>query len=163
MGTSSSPAELIGKLSKAAADISDTRGPLTVTAIAVKADFTSSLRDAGVQGTTKVSRAVKARYDISGDTALVRYTGPAHLLNNPTRPHSIVSRKNRGTRKGRGSRTSGAGAQGAVTVNGSPKAFANHPGTKGLRFYERARNRAAQTAPRVYRTEGLVQPLRRIF
>ena len=163
MGVSRSPEELARKFSAAAAAVGDTKRPLTVAAQAVKGDFTDALRAAGVRGTTKVSRAVKSRYDIKGDTALVRYTGPAHLLNNPTRPHSIVSRKNRGTRRGRGSRTSGVGARGAILVNGSPKAFAMHPGTKGLHFYERARNMAVQTAPRVYRTEGLLGPLRKVF
>lgn len=163
MGVSRSPEEMARKLAAAAAAIGDTRPPLTATAQAVKGDFVTSLRQSGVRGTTKVSKAVKSRYDIKGDTALVRYTGPAHLLNNPTRAHSLVSRKNRGTRRGRGSRTSGAGAKGAILVNGSPKAFAMHPGTKGLHFYERARNQAAKTAPSVYRREGVLEPMRRIF
>jgi hypothetical protein len=163
MGVSRSPAELAGKLASAASAIGDTKIPLTATAQAVKGDFVSSLRDVGVHGTTKVSKAVKARYDIKGDTALVKYTGPAHLLDRPTRAHSLVSRKNRGTRRGRGSRTSGVGARGAILVNGSPKAFAMHPGTKGLHFFARARNKAEQTAPRVYQREGVLEPLRRIF
>lgn len=166
MGVSRTPAELAAKLGLAAQAIGDNHLALERTAQATKKIFLASLRQSGVKGTTPISKKVKARYDILGArqaTALVRYTGPAHLLNNPTKAHSIVSRKNRRSRKWRGSRDSGVGLKGAVLVNGQPYAHADHPGTKGKHFFERAVPVASRVAPKVYERTGFTEPLRRIF
>lgn len=166
MGVSRSPEQLARKLAHAASAIGDNKVAVERTALAVKGVFLDSLRASGVSGSTKISRKVKARYDVKGTrnpTALVRYTGPAHLLNNPTKPHSVVSRRNRRSRKWRGSRDSGVGLKGAVLVNGQPKAYAAHPGTRGLHFFQRAKPIAAVVAPKVYERVGFTEPLRRIF
>ena len=166
MGTSSSPDQLAKKFISAAEAINSNKPAMEKAAQATKAVFLTSLRQAGVQGTTPVSKRVKARYDIKGSqnvTALVRYTGPAHLLNNPTRGHGIVSRKSGGSRRTRSRRESGVGTRGAILVDGRPKAYARHPGTSGLGFFQRAKPVAAKVAPHEYRKAGVTEPMRRIF
>jgi hypothetical protein len=97
---------------------------------------------------------VGARYDIKGTdnvTALVRATGPLHLLDNPTAPHRISAR----VAKGR-SRASRAAFYNAIFGGGSgygtakplrtpygPRYSVQHPGTKGKRTFWRAIDRAA--------------------
>ncbi len=163
MGVSNSPRELAGKLDKLARDMADTRVPLEATALHVKGLFQASAGAAGVLG-KKVAgkrKAIGARYDLKGSgqtaSATVTYTGPAHLVNNPTRPHRIEPRRPRGvrTRRRRGSS--------ALTINGSVRAWANHPGTRGKGFFQVARAAAERTAPRVYAQKGLTEPLRRNF
>lgn len=166
MGTSRSAAELVGKLHSVGEALTDNSIAMNKTALAVKQVFATARTSAGVNGTTRISRAVKERYDVKGTrnaVALVKYTGPAHLINNPTKAHSIVSRKNRGSRKSRSARADGVGTKGAVLVGGEPRAFARHPGTRGKHFFERARVTASRVAPEVYAREGIREPLRRIF
>jgi hypothetical protein len=166
MGTSNSSAELAKKFISAGEALSSNRPAIEKSAQVTKAVFLTSLRQAGVKGTTPVSKKVKARYDIKGTqhaSALVRYTGPAHLLNNPSRAHSIVSKKTGRSRRFRSTRESGVGTRGAILVNGNPKAYARHPGTRGLGFFQRAKPVAAKVAPAEYRKAGVTEPLRRIF
>ena len=166
MGTSNSAAELTKKIMSVSEAIVSNKPAIERAAFASKQVFEASLRQSGVQGSTPISRKVRARYDVKGTqnaTAIVRYTGPAHLLNNPTRPHSIVSRKNRGSRASRSARQSGVGTRGAIIVNGQPRAIARHPGTRGLGFFQRAKPIAAKVAPLEYRKAGLQEPLRRAF
>lgn len=200
MGTSTSAAQLAGKLDRYARDMADTRVPLDATALHVKRLFEGSAASAGVLGRTPAGKRKKigARYDHVRDApgrgqVVVAYTGPAHLLNNPTRPHFIGARR-LGSRR-RLSRISGrvgataafggsnAGAFGsllgatrttrsgavrstgaaALTIGANLRAYAFHPGTRGKGFFQRARTAAEATAPRVYARKGLTEPLRRNF
>ena len=146
MGVSSSPAELAMKISKFGSALGDTRKPLTVTAFAGKRIFAASAAGAGA------SRLARARYDIHANTAVIRYAGAkAHLVNNPTKPHRIEPR----SRRGRGRR--------GLTIDGNVRAFANHPGTSGKRFFEAARTIAVKELPKVYMRAAVTEPLRRIF
>lgn len=166
MGTSKTPDQLVKKLNDAGKALTSNRPAVEATCLAVKGVFTAALTTAGVRGSTAISKRVKARYDVRGETnatGLVRYTGPAHLLNNPTKPHGIVSKKNRGSRKSRSERSDGVGMTGAVLVNGEPRAYAQHPGTAGLHFYERAKPVAVELAPKVYAKAGIAIPLKRVF
>ena len=166
MGTSNSSAQLTKKILSVSEALGSNRPAMERTALATKVVFVQALSQAGVKGTTPVSRKVKARYDVKGTqsaTALVRYTGPAHLLNNPSRPHSIVSKKTGRSRRFRSTRESGVGTRGAILVNGNPKAYALHPGTRGLGFFQRAKTVATKVAPLEYRRAGIQEPLRRIF
>ena len=178
MGTSKSAYELSFKLASAAQMIADDNIAIDRTAMAVKTVFLQTLREAGVSGSTKVSRGIKVRYDKKDRQgrpgAFVRYTGAAHLLNNPTgkystsrrsvrQPYGIVSKKNRGTRAARSSRESGVGTRGAILVNGQPKAYARHPGTKGLHFFEKAVPIARRIAPLTYHKAGPQAAMRKVF
>lgn len=161
MGVSTSPAQLAGKLDRFARDLNDTRIPLTAAALAAKNVFLAT--GAGTVGRKPQGKRklIGVRFDIKGQgptaTAVVFYTGPAHLLLNPTRPHRIEPRRPRG------SRTRRRGRQ-ALTINGDVRASANHPGTAGKDpGARRAKAAAAAVVPRVYAKAGLTQPLRRAF
>jgi hypothetical protein len=166
MGKSSSPDQLAKKLMATADALGSNKAAIERTAFVTKTVFQTALRNEGVTGTTPVSRRVKARYDVKGTqnaSAIVRYTGPAHILNNPTRSHGIVSRKSGGSRRSRSRRESGVGTRGAILVNGQPKAYARHPGTRGLGFFQRAKATSVKVVPHEYRKAGIQEPLRRIF
>ena len=178
MGTSKNAYALSFKLASAAEMLSSDQVAIDAAAMAVKTVFQQTLREAGVTGTTKVSRGIKVRYDKKDRAgrpgAFVRYTGAAHLLNNPTgkysssprsvrQPYGIISRKNRGTRADRSSRESGVGTRGAILVNGQPKAYARHPGTRGMGFYEKAVPIAEKVAPIAYHKAGPKAVMRTVF
>jgi len=152
MGVSSSPAELARKLNGFAKDIGDTRIPLNAAALAAKEAFVAA--EPGVVGHRVARGMVNVRYDILGDTAVVKFTGPAHLALNPTKGHPIRPRS--GRRRG--------GRRQALTINGDVRAWANHPGTSGKDpGARRAKAAAAIAAPRAYARAGLTEPLRRNF
>jgi hypothetical protein len=72
---------------------------------------------------------VGARYDLRGDTADIKATGPVPLLANPIRPHRIP-RANRRRR-------------GVIVIPGvGVRASANHPGTRGKDSWNKGRERA---------------------
>lgn len=163
MGVSTSPAQFSAKLDRLTRDLKDPRVPLNATALHVKRLFEASAASAGVLG-AKVAgkrKAIGVRYDLKGEgqtaSAVVFYTGPAHLVNNPTQGHPIFPRRARGRRT---RRRSGASV---LVINGSVRAWANHPGTSGKRFFQKAKVVAEATAPRVYGEKQLTEPLRRIF
>jgi hypothetical protein len=138
---------MAGKLNRLAREVSDTKRPLFVTALAGKQIFAGTAAAAGA------SRLARARFDIAGDKAIIRYAGAkAHLVNNPTKPHRIEPRSRR-----RG------GARRALTFNGVVRAWAEHKGTTGKRFFEAAREISTRELPRVYHRAGVTEPLKRIF
>jgi hypothetical protein len=162
MGTSSSPAELAGKLAGLAKDMADTRRPLNAAALAAKGVFIASAAGAVGRRPQGKRKVIGARYDIKGNgphaTAVVYYTGAAHLLLNPTRPHRIEPRRPRGsrTRRRRGAT--------ALTIGANVRAWANHPGTAGKDpGARRAKAAAAKVVPKVFARAGLIEPLRRNF
>jgi hypothetical protein len=147
MGVSSSPSQLAGKLDRLARDVKDTRRPLTAAALAAKQAFIAA--EPGVVGHRVARGKVGVRYNIRGDTAVVRFTGPAHLALNPTSPHRIAPRR-RGRR--------------ALTINDGFAANADHPGTHGKDpGGRRAKAAAAKVAPKAYQRVGVTEPLARIF
>lgn len=157
MGVSSSPQELAGKLNRFAKDVGNVKVPLNATALHVKGLMQSSAAGAGALGARPGRRRrIGVRYNIKGAgphmVAVVSYEGPAHLINNPNRPHRIEPR---GQRRGRGAM--------ALVINGNVRAWANHPGTRGKRFFEAAKAAAERTAPRVFARKGLTEPLHRNF
>lgn len=150
MGTSRSGSDLAGKLNRFAREVADTRRPLVASAMAAKQAFIATTP---VVGHRVARRKIGVRYDLRGDTAIVRFTGPAHLALNPTRAHRIEPR---GRTRRRGRR--------ALTIGGNVRAWANHPGTSGKDpGARRAKAAAAKVAPRAYQKAGVTDPLRRIF
>jgi len=147
MGTSHSGAQLAAKLDKLGRDLRDVKRPLNATALEGKRIFQAAAAGAGA------SRLARARYDIRGNQAVIRYAGAkAHLVNNPTKAHRIEPRTRRGRRGRR-----------ALTIGSEVRAYANHPGTRGKQFFQRARAVCEITLPRVYGREQLTEPLRRTF
>jgi len=116
---------------------------------------------------------VGARYDIQGvknPTALVRATGPLHLMDNPTRPHRITAK----VRKGRSRRSrsnfynaifgGGTGFAGATPLRTpyGPRFSVEHPGTRGKRTFWRGIDVARPLLPRKF-SEGYRQGLRKFW
>jgi hypothetical protein len=73
-----------------------------------------------LRGVGKKGARIGVRYDIDQKKALVRATGPFHLIENDTKAHRIP--KQRGAR---------ARTRYAVIPGVGVRAYANHPGTKG--------------------------------
>jgi hypothetical protein len=148
VGTSHTGAQMAAKLDKLAAELRDVDRPLNATALVGKRIFQAAAAGAGA------SRLVRARYDIRGNQAIIRYAGAkAHLVNNPTKAHRIEPRSRR--RRG--------GQRQALTIDGNLRAYANHRGTRGKQFFEKARAVCETALPRVYGREQVTEPLRRIF
>lgn len=83
-----------------------------------------------LRGVGRKGARVGVRYDVKGvgnPTALVRWFGPAHLVNNPTKAHTIAPR----------GRTRRRGNAMALNTPDGPRAKANHPGTRGKRFFQK--------------------------
>lgn len=101
------------------------RNMVLVAAQTVKTSVQSQLAAAGVEngklrGVGKKGAKVGVRYDILGDKALVRATGPFQLIERDTKAHRIP--------KVRGARA----RKRIVVIPGvGVRAWANHPGTKG--------------------------------
>lgn len=151
MGVSTTPAQLAGKFERLAKEIRDTRKPLTAAALAAKQAFIAA--EPGVVGHRVARGRVGVRYDVRGDSAIVKFTGPAHIALNPTAAHRIEPRRRR-----RG------GRRRALTINDGFAASADHPGTRGKDpGARRAKTAAAVVAPKAYQRVGVTEPLRRIF
>lgn len=116
---------------------------------------------------------VGARYDIQGarnPTALVRATGPLHLLDNPTKPHQITAKVKKG--RSRASRSAfynaifgGDGGFANTTPMRTPygpRYRVNHPGTKGKQTWKRAVDAASPAIPRLFAAQQRTE-LRRYF
>ena len=115
---------------------------------------------------------VGARYDMAkagthgrSASALVRATGPLHILDSPTRRHQVMA----SVKKGRSSKSKAGRAQREAFYNAifggeggfsgvKPLAFkgggfayrAQHPGTRGKRSFWTAVDRVAPSVPAIY-------------
>lgn len=167
MGTSRNPADMVRKI-RDLGTITERRTKQAVNegALAAKTIMLASAASKGLNPSDKLAgRRWNVRYDVKGTqnpTALVRYTGPFHLFDNPTAPHVITAKK-LGQRTSRRSRQSiastsgrsvfgGFGARGgakALTIGGNFRAYANHPGTSGARSFPAAKSIAQRRVPRV--------------
>jgi hypothetical protein len=168
VGTSRNPAEMVAKI-KSLGDATERRSKLAVSEGALAAK-TIMLASAAAKGLTPASRLAGRRWSVRFDiratgthpTALVRYTGPFHLFDNPTSPHVITAKRlgQRTSRRGRQQRaaTGGAGVFGgfgerggakALTIGGNLRAYANHPGTSGAHTFPAAKLIAQRRVPRV--------------
>lgn len=160
MGVSTTPEQLAAKLNRLAVEIKDTRKPLVAAATAAKLAFIAANPIVGSNVPRGSRGRINVRYDIRGNTAIVRYTGPAHLVLNPTRPHQILPRGLAGARRRRRRR----GGARALTIDGNLARRANHPGTSGKDpGAKRAKTLAAKAAPKAYNQVGVVHALRKVF
>ncbi|MCA1569785.1 MAG: hypothetical protein LC798_05570 [Chloroflexi bacterium] len=101
----------------------------------IEAKLPSSKR---LRGVGRKGARVGVRFDMRGDDAVVKATGPLHLLERDTKAHTIKPKR---APKGRGG--------GIVMPDGSVRRSARHPGTKGQHPFERGmeagRDKAART------------------
>lgn len=124
------PAQAARKFSRLAADIPTMRQKaLVASAQVMKQSAQGTLRIAAPRGQLNVGKRgarVGVRYDQpTPNTALVRMTGPAHLLESDTKPHRIPREK---VGRGRARRANSK----LISIPGvGVRAYANHPGTKG--------------------------------
>lgn len=150
MGTSHSVAEFTGKINRAGTNLKEVPRPaLNAAALAAKTVMVPTapkfLRGVGRKGAK-----IGVRYTLFGNNkAVVRWYGPAHLLNNPNRPHDIGPKRRGGKR--------------AVLVGGQPYAKVHHPGTRGKGFFQRSKPKAQRAASNAYSKtvrDAVAQPFR---
>lgn len=197
MGTSTSAAQLARKFDRMAQAVGDTRKPLEAAGKAGKVLFLASAGPVVGTVPTGKRKPIGARYDLGKRTSkghgevVVTYTGPAHLVNNPTREHFISARRQASrtrSRKlaagvgavtafggtaagmfgtlGKQSMSRGGALRGgarSLTIGGDHAAYAFHPGTKGKGFAQKAKAAVRQTSPQVYRRAALTSPLKEVF
>jgi hypothetical protein len=137
MGTSTNVGEFAGKIHRAGRSIQGAqRAGVAEAALVGKGIFLANM---GATRMSNVGRGARlgARFDIKGvqaPTAILYYTGPAHLLNNPTKAHEIAPRSSQRTAGGRRRR----GTAKALTAGSGVYAKVQHPGTAGKKFFERS-------------------------
>jgi hypothetical protein len=104
-------------------------------ALAAKTVF---IAEAASKGIMPTSRIAGGRWGVGFDVVgtrnpatLVKFRGPFHLVNNPTKPHEITPRQRRRRRGGPQKRALAGPGLG-------PVAAVTHPGTRGKRVFESA-------------------------
>lgn len=161
MGTSTSAAQLAGKLNRAGAALtSETTTSVAEAALAGKGIFLANLPARRMRNVGRSGARLGARYDLKPGTtagAFLYYTGPVHLLNNPTSAHRIEPRGRTRTKSGRAR----SGAK-AILPGGDPRAYANHPGTSGRNFFPKAVQETKQAAKRIV-SDGVGKAIRKAF
>lgn len=123
----STPAQFAAKTARMGGELRTLeRRAVQIAALAVKTSVTSQMVAAGVQngrlrGVGKKGAKIGVRFDLAGDKALVRATGPFQLIERDTKAHRIP--------KVRGAR---AKKKRVVVIPGvGVRAWASHPGTQG--------------------------------
>lgn len=148
------PQQFGRKMSRLAGDMRHTdRRVANAGALVVKTQVQQELRLAAPRGRLNVGkrgRRVGVRYDLLDHAARVKMTGPAQLLERPTKPHRIP----RDTRRGRRKKVfiPGVGVRSAV----------QHPGTHGK--YPWAKG-LTQARPKIGRAcaDEFFAPIRSVF
>lgn len=177
MGTSRSGKEVAGKFRAVADDMKAAQGPaLNAAALAAKNKMVAApgAPRGTVKGAGKKGSRVGVRYKIVGNVAYVRWFGPAHLVNNPTKPHFIGLKSARVQRRiggnliaalaaptgGKRLRKTKAATLRPLKIGGDFAMWAKHPGTRGKRFFQRSRPQAEKAAARAGLAK-LAEPLRK--
>lgn len=134
---SSVGAQMSRKLDRAASELARSkrtavRNAALVTTNAVRDEIRRVAPSGKLRGVGKNGTRVGARFDQpSEDTAIVRATGPLHLVERDTKAHEIRPKS-----KGRGAKRTQR--KGAIRLaDGSFVAVVQHPGTKGQRPFEK--------------------------
>lgn len=116
--------------------------------------MTAALGGNRLSGVGRNGAKVGVRYTVVGyqnPVGIIKYTGPVHLANSGTRPHEILPRSRQTTAKGNRRR----GSARALSPAGNPwaAASADHPGTPGKKFAERAEKIVLRQTPRIIQQE----------
>ena len=138
--------QLAAKFQKAGQDLE--RAPREGVFKASLAGKTIMLADAAAKGLSPSSRIARGRwgvgFDVKGSknpTAILKYRGQVHLVNNPTKAHEIRPRA-RGRR-----------AKRALATPHGVFAKVQHPGTRGKRFFESSKPKVEKAAAEVFERE----------
>lgn len=142
---SRSPQEFVGKLNKASNAVNGAHKPAVQAGANAARDVLA--RAPGAPHTV-AKKPVRVTARMFGNDAVVRFQGPAHLVNNPTQAHDIYPRKFVGTRgtgrkAQRGAKLLGlfgvdahARHGGVKLADGQVRSHVHHPGTHGKRFFQ---------------------------
>lgn len=174
MGTSRSPAEFVGKIHKVGqATDRHRKQAVTEAAFAAKKMMLATAAANGVSPGGKIARRPwGVSYSVRGGelpTAIVKFTGPFHLVNNDTLPHYIAAGGLGGSRTGRSERAfaasvtrfQGGSARGAFAGQRKSRgkrslkfgisnyAYVFHPGTKGKRIFQTVKPLVIHAVPEV--------------
>lgn len=180
MGTSTSARELAGKFATYERRFSDMRQALIPAAEVGKTIFRAAAAAEGALGASLHGKRkpIGVRDDFVGrDAVVVTYTGPAHLVNNPTHAHPIVAsglggktrraRVRAGVRVAFGLASSVGGFNGtgkrALTIGSDRRGVVFHPGTRGKHFYEKARPIVVHQVPPIVQRRVHAEWLRDAF
>jgi hypothetical protein len=139
---------------------------------AIKASWVGIAAGAGLRPGARVARRKwGVRYSVGRKGNLyVRFTGPVHLVNGDTKAHPIVPKA---LRKAQGqaligaltgvkvSRRLGGRGRRALTIGSDVRSYANHPGTKGKRFWPACNRISRQLGPRIYMAQTGTSLLKR--
>jgi hypothetical protein len=142
VGTSRTTADFLRKIDKLGTATDRSRqAVVNEGAFAAKRVMLASAAAKGWHPGSKIAgRGWNVSYSVRGTTAVVRYTGPFHLVNNPTKAHRIEP----GRRRGRKAK--------ALNIGGNPRAYAFHPGTRGKRIFQAAKVIVTRSVPNVMAT-----------
>lgn len=174
MGVSRSPAELAAKFNRLTTIVPDaTRDGVHSGAAATKKIIVTTAASRGVLPSSKIAGGKwSVGYDVRGrlnPTALVRIRGSFHLVESDTKLHIIAAKRlatrsaqrarlgeialsGGGVKFGRYRSLRSGGGKRALLVNGSPRAYAVHPGTKGKHIFRDSVKRAERAVPPIIRT-----------
>lgn len=142
MGTSKSPAEFARKITNLAT-VTQRRQREAVTrgALVTKELIIAEAESAGVSRSSTIAGGKwGVGFDVKGfnnPSALVKVRGPFHLVDSPTKPHTIPkSRRNRKSKR-------------LAFPDGGVRVSVQHPGTSGKRTFPKATIKASRAVPRV--------------
>lgn len=156
----STPAQVAAKFAAAADGIARTPRRVTeAAALTVKRSVQAHLVVAAPRGRLNVGRKgarVGVRYTLAGNTAVVKMTGPAQLIERDTKAHRIP----RAT-VGRGRRQR-ANTKVVVIPGVGVRASAAHPGTRGKHPWEKGLRAALPAIPKAA-ADAYFAPLRQVF
>lgn len=187
MGVSTTAAQFNSKIRRAGEVVGaqGDRASLMPIARVVESTLIRSAAQAGLhQGSRIAGRPWKGTYirPVGARELAVGYASPAQLVNSRTRPHTIGARK-LGTRGAISKRVQGASLIGfltgsSVAASFKPRgiakgaralhwgnnfaAYVRSPGTKGKRFYERAKPQAQQEGGKAMQ-QSVTRALSRVF
>lgn len=157
MGVSKTPAQMAGKLENLAKEMGNVNPTLNAVGLRGKEIFIAAEgRPLSIKSNGR-RRPIGTRYDLKGHTVVIRYTGPAHLLNDPTKAHVELPRRRPGARGRR------KGARALRFPDGGFAASAPHPGTKGMHFFQKAKVVAEHELPKLFARKTMTEPLKRTF
>lgn len=142
---SSSPADFAHRCQKMATTIPRAqRDAVFAAAMAAKESFIAAAAGAGLRPGVKLRGVGKSGaswgvgFSIKGQqnpTALVAFRGPVHLVNNPTKPHTIAPRRK--------------GVRAVPRGDGTFSASVPHPGTRGKHFFDPAKAQVEAQTPAI--------------
>ena len=168
MGTSTSSAQLVGKIRRFGTEFESLNAASVAAAAQAVKDVTepkvrrATGGDGRLSGVGRNGARIGVRYDVKGTvnaTALVKATGPAHLVESDTKPHVVASRYGpKRTRRARSSmvaagKTVGAGwdRRAVISFGGVTVRYAvESGGSKGRHPYRDGFAAGSKMAPKAY-------------